>query len=219
VWRYPYNLVEDWDGLMWKRRYCIGSDVSEGIGESYSVAYVMDRYLDEIVARMRSRRIDAHKWGTKLHWLSVWYDNALIVPERTGAGITTVKRLMDLNANLYMRTIPGKAGQPVTKEIGWSESQKAKHELCGDLKTWLGDCKTPAVYDRILIDECSTYILNDAGRLDPEEGKFGDAVIGAGCTIQGDLFIGRKPETITPPPTGWLKDWQKEGKKGSGWVK
>jgi hypothetical protein len=37
VWRYPYNLVEDWDGLMWKRRYCIGSDVSEGIGESYSV--------------------------------------------------------------------------------------------------------------------------------------------------------------------------------------
>lgn len=208
VWRFPYNLVEGWDGLHWLRRYCIGSDISEGVGESYSVAYVLDRHLNEIVARMRHHRTDAHKWGTLLYWLSQWYDNALIVPERTGAGITTVKRLQDLNANLYRRTVAGKAGQPVTQEIGWTESHQAKHELCGDLKTWLGSAKTPALYDSILIDECSTYILTDTGRLEPEEGKFGDCVIGAGCTIQGDLFIGRKPETIEPPDTGWLKRWK-----------
>jgi hypothetical protein len=136
----------------------------------------------------------------------------LIVPERTGAGITTVKRLQDLNANLYVRIIPGKAGNPVTKEIGWSETHQSKHELCGDLKTWLGSAKTPAVYDRLLIDECSTYILTDTGRLQPEEGKLGDMVISAGCAEQGDLFIGKKPKPIQPPSTGWLKEWQAEGK-------
>jgi hypothetical protein len=208
IWRYPYHLVDGWDGLMWTDRYAIGSDVSEGLGESSSGAYVMDRHLNEFVARLRSNRMDAHKWGTMLYWLSLYYDKALLVPERTGAGITTVKRLSDLNANLYMRVIPGKAGMPVTKEMGWSETHQAKHELCGDLKTWLGAAKTPAVYDRILIDECSTYILTDTGRLQPEEGRLGDMVISAGCTIQGDLFIGKKPKPIQPPSTGWIKEWQ-----------
>jgi len=219
VWRFPYYLIDKWDGLWWTDRYVIGSDISEGLGESYSVAYVMDRHLNELVARVRSRWIDAHKWGTLLYYLSLFYDKAMVVPERTGAGITSVKRLMNLNANLYTRLIPGKAGNPTTKEVGWSETHKTKHELCGDLKTWLGSVKTPAIYCNLLIDECSTYIQDDIGRLDPEEGKYGDCVIAAGCTVQGDLFIGKKPEVIDPGPTGWLKEWQEANQEQSNWAR
>lgn len=216
-WRFPYYLLEGWDHLYWRNRYAIGSDVSEGLGESYSVAYVYDRHLEELVARMRSNRIDAHKWGTMLYWLSLFYDRALIVPERTGAGITAVKRLQDLNGNVFSRLIAGKAGDPTTQELGWSETHQAKHELAGDLKTWLGAVKTPAVYCNLLIDECSTYILDEHGRLNPEEGHFGDCVIAAGLAIQGDLALGRKPEIIDPGPSGWLKEWQ-EGEKDN-WTK
>lgn len=205
VWRYPYQTIDNWDKLVWTNRYCIGSDISEGLGQSFSVAYVYDRNLHEIVARLRSNRIDAYTWGNMLHLLARWYDNALIIPERTGAGITTCKRLQDLNANLYLEIIPAKAGMPVTKKIGWTETHQSKNELCGELKHWLQTVDVPAVYCPILIDECSTYILGESGRLDPEEGHFGDCVIAAGCTIMGDISIGVRPTTIEPEPTGWLK--------------
>ncbi|MCK4782480.1 MAG: hypothetical protein KAV87_01930, partial [Desulfobacteraceae bacterium] len=121
IWRYPYHLVEDWDGSFWENRYAIGSDISEGLGQTYSVAYVLDRKLGEFVARMRSNRIDAAEWGKILFDLSKYYRNAdgpaLICPERTGAGITTCKELMNFEALVYFRLIAAKVGGP-TKELG-----------------------------------------------------------------------------------------------------
>ena len=210
IWRYPYHMVTGWDGRFWESRYCIGSDVSEGLGETYSVAYVIDRKLDEVVARMRSNRIDADEWGVLLFRLSQYYnnadDNALICPERTGAGITTCKRLEKLEANLYFKMIPAKVGPP-TKEIGWSETNQSKHELCGDLKTWLRQMKG-TLFDAILIDECSTFIRDENGKLGAEEGKFDDCVVGAGTAVQASHFIGEPPVQVPEEPKGWLKKWQ-----------
>ena len=36
-----------------------GADVSEGLGKSYSVGYVIDRKHDELIARVRTNRLDA----------------------------------------------------------------------------------------------------------------------------------------------------------------
>ena len=211
VWRWPYKVVKGYDNLQWELRYVIGSDISEGLGESYSVAYVLDRHLGQIVARLRSNRIDAYSWANTLHLLSQWYDNGLVVPERTGAGITTVKILSELNANLYRQSSTGTVGEPLTKQLGWGETEQAKHELCGDLRNWLGTAKLPALFDAHLIDECSTFIRHDNGRLGPEEGALGDCVIAAGLAIEGDIWLGEKPKTIPVKESGWLQRW-KEGK-------
>jgi hypothetical protein len=207
VWRYPYFLHEKWDGVQWTIRYVIGSDISEGLGGSYSVAYVLDRKLDEIVARLRSNRVDAYRWATMLYNLSQYYENALICPERTGAGITTCKRLLDLNANIYLKTIPAKVGKSITVEVGWNQTEQGKHDLLGDFKNWLRTTKG-VVYCAILLEECSTYIRHENGKLDPEEGKLGDCVIAGGCTIQADYFIGERPEAIEKGPVGWLAKHQ-----------
>lgn len=199
VWEHPYDRLEGWDELPWSKRYAIGSDISEGLGESYSVAHVIDRLTDQIVARMRSNRIDAHTWADKLYELSLYYDGALICPERTGAGQTTVKRLIALDANLYIRVKPDTTTGKLTKVFGWEESDKSKHELAGDLRHWL-QVMTGTLFDAILLDECSTFIKTEAGPLDHEQGKLSDCVISAGLAVQADRFLGEGPKKSTVPP-------------------
>jgi hypothetical protein len=199
VWELPYNERDGYDGRPWLYRYAMGADVSEGLGETYSTAYVVDRLTDEIVARMRSNRVDAHHWAEMLFDLSQYYGNALICPERTGAGQTTVKRLRELNANLYLRVKADKLGKgEVTKIYGWEETRNSKQELAGDLRAWMKTC--PLIPDAILIDECSTFILREDGSLGHEDGKFDDCVMGAGTALQASKFIPRSPEKVPEAP-------------------
>ena len=232
IWRFPYNLVKGWTGDHWSRRYCGGSDVSEGIGESYSVGYVMDRLRDEFVCRGRSNRIDAYRWGTLMYVLSVWYSGALewsrvggvtreialLCVELTGAGRTTVKRLQDLGASQYLKMIEAQQGAGHTKQYGWQETQQAKHDLSEDLRTWYRTMRG-TLYDAVLLDESSTWIKHDGTqRIGPEEGHYGDCVIGAGCTIQASHFLGGSPVRVRPPDAGWMASQIEQRRKQTGWT-
>ena len=35
LWRFPYFLTDNWDQFHWKYRYCIGSDIGEGLQQDY----------------------------------------------------------------------------------------------------------------------------------------------------------------------------------------
>jgi len=211
LWRYPYFLTSSWDGNYWSDRYVIGSDISEGQGRSYSVAYVLDRRLDELVCKIRANRIDAVDWSRYLWVLSQYYCNfhisgngrtfdrepAMICVERTGAGITTVGELEKVNANQFVRTLAGKVGDGITKDIGWHEDAQSKHELCSQLRNWFKTCRG-LVYCDTLISEASTTIEHENGRLGPEQGEMWDCVVAAGCAIQASLQLGGPPQIVKP---------------------
>jgi hypothetical protein len=216
LWRHPYFLVKSWDGYRWERRYCMGSDISEGVGSTYSVGYVKDRVIDEIVCKLRSNRISAHEWAVQLSMASEYYERAIITVERTGAGQTTVKRLEELKANQTVKIESGKAGKSVTTRYGWDETQQNKHELCGDLRRWLKEMKG-TLWDAELISQCQTFIETETGKLEPEEGKFSDCVMGAGCMHQASLYLG-PPEKIIPEKDGWMNRWKNEGKERNAWA-
>lgn len=220
IWRYPYYLLDNWNKRKWSNRYAIGSDISEGLGGDYSVAYVYDRKLDEIVCRMRSNRIDAHTWGNLLFRLSQWYDNALIAVERNGSGLTTIKRLQELKANQYVRITSGKIGKIVTKEYGWLATGGAngtKYELCGDLRTWFKQVKG-TIYCPVLITEASTFIKFENGTLGAEEGKHDDCVIAGGLTVQASRFVGEPAKEIKEKRSGWRERRADEMREGSVWA-
>ena len=166
---------------------------------------------------MRSNRIDAYEWAELSFLLSEWYDRALSCIERTGAGQTTVKRLSELGCNQYIQLVPDSVGGGMTKKFGWpTESTKAKHELCGDLKQWLRSMRG-RLYCALLVDECSTFIHDTSEKLRPESGKFGDCVMAAGCMRQADLFLGSKPEKEKKDwSPGWLKSVKQENQ--SNWA-
>jgi hypothetical protein len=198
IWRYPYWLTDEWDGYRYTNRYCLGSDVSEGLGLSYSVCYVFDRLLDEFVARMRSNRVDAYTWADMVYALSCYYERALICVEVTGAGQTCVKRLKDLNANQYRRIVHDRSGNPVTSQLGWNQTRSNKQIISGDLKQYF-NATAGVIYCKYLIDEASTWIRKESGELGPEDSKYGDCVIAGGLTLQADKSMGacsRIPFTV-----------------------
>ena len=230
LWRWPYHLTKNWNKIYWTKRYAIGSDVSEGLGRSYSVAYVIDRKLDELVCRIRSNRLDAVEWAKVLYWLSIWYCNAiderggfvpsLICVERTGAGQTTVKELTKFKspgARQYVKIHSGKVGSGLTRILGWEESESSKHLLCGDLKNWFRVTKG-GFYCPILIDEASTTIKHEGTRrIGPEDDtKLWDTVVAAGCTIQASQFLEGPPKQIIPSVKGWRKRLAEEGRSNWG---
>jgi len=209
VWRYPYNQIDGYDGLPWINRYAIGSDVSEGLGLSYSVGYVLDRLLDEIICRVRSNRIPAHKWAEILFNLSRYYDNALLCVERTGAGLTVVQILNEMGAEQYIETIQGKIGTPLTKKLGWGETDQKKHDLSEALRNWYSTT-SGGFYCPYLFDESSTWIQTEGSRrLGPEDGALGDCVIAGGLTVIASEWLGGRPIKTKEPVSGWLKKIQK----------
>lgn len=193
VWEHPYRFVSGWDGLYWKKRYSIGSDIGEGLGRDFSVAHVYDRQTNEFVARMRSNKIDAHHWGDMLHQLSLYYDGAIIVPERTGAGITTCKRLVELRANVYRNLVLVKVGKPMTQVIGWVETKQAKYNMAGDLREYFANT-TGRVRDSILLQEAGVFVVKENKRLGADDGFNDDCVISAGLAIQGSYFLAETPK-------------------------
>lgn len=217
IWRFPYHLLDSWDNVRWVNRYVIGTDISEGLSRDYSVAYVFDRKHRELVARMRTNVIDSHKWADKVNNLSRYYENALIVPERNGAGITTIDRLRELKANLYVREIVAGIGKQVMKQWGFLETTEAKQLICGSLKSYLAG--RPRVYDRILLAECSTFIKDqEKEKLGAEEGFHDDCVIAAALALHGDFSL-PKCEPIIVKPEGWRDRLRAESKgKGEAWA-
>jgi hypothetical protein len=225
IWRYPYEIVADWDGSYYQRRYAIGSDVSEGLGQTTSTAYVIDRSRDELVAKIKSARIDAVEWAEQLRMLSLYYADfrdrtrgrdfrverttSLVCVEVTGSGQTTVKEMIKKRVNQYVRMEPDKTGSGLTKRFGWPENQKAKYELAGDLKEYFKTTKS-TIYDAELIEQAAIFIRHENGKLGHEEGvnKYDDDVIGAGLTIQASMYLGAGPERIVPPVMGRREDAQ-----------
>jgi hypothetical protein len=189
----PKGIIEVWEQPLprWENRYVIGSDVSEGLGETSSVAYVYDRLTNEYVARMRSSRIAADVWAQELISLAEYYGHAMLAPERNGAGITTVIHLQLNYDHLYYRRRPGKMKGDVVMEYGWNESEEAKQILADELKRHYREVFT-RVPCALLIDESSTFMRHENGQLKHEDGKYDDCVIAAGICLQASMML--------PPP-------------------
>ena len=228
LWRYPIHLVEP-EAQPWVDRYCIGSDIGEGLNQDYSVAYVYDRVLKEFVAKLRSNKVDSVTWSQWLMELAWYYTSyhdlgegkyspkmSLIVPERTGAGITTCQQLHKNNANVYSHEVPAQGGNVATKKVGWVETKSNKFALMGDFREYMESTESP-IHDETLLAECGVFIHDrERGTLEAAEGYHDDCVIAAALAIQGEFYLGVKPYQIEKPITGWRKKYLHDG--GSAWA-
>lgn len=187
-------------------RYVIGADVAEGIevvGENgkdsdFSVATVMDRETRKTVARYRGH-IDPDKFGDFLCLLGWWYNNATIAVEVNNQGIATVQRLRDrLYRNLYMR----EAGydelfEEPTAKMGWRTDKASKYIMITDLAKAIRD-GTFVDYDPWFIRECMTYVRDESGRTNAQDGQHDDCVMATAIALQ--LFDWDKIDRTPPKP-------------------
>lgn len=178
------------------RKYVIGADVSEGIGGDYSVATIMDTETSETVARWRGDA-EPSEFGEILEQLGRFYNKALIACEINNHGLTTVQRLRDLNyGNLYRREKGlEERFETFTSMLGWKTDRRTKPLMINALAEAIVLNKIHD-HDENFIRECESYVIDDRGRTNAQEGEHDDTVISTAIAMQvfewTDVRIKRK---------------------------
>lgn len=172
-------------------RYVMGVDTSEGIAGGatgkegdYSVIDIMDVSNLKTVARWRGH-IDPDLLGDLCVQLGTYYNYALIGPEINNHGLTTTQRIRDkFYRNLFMReTSEEEQFQERTSKMGWKTDRKTKPLMINDLAAAIRENDIIDL-DIVFIRECITYVVDDQGRTNAQEGMFDDTVMAKAISLQ-----------------------------------
>lgn len=178
IWKEPQPGAE----------YAIGADVAEGLATGdYSVAEVVDTDTMETVARWRGK-CDPDRFGEILGALGTYFNYALVGVEVNNHGLTTIQKLRDtFYTNLYKRESGyDEDFEEPTSHLGWKTDMRSKRTAIDTLIKVLreGINKDP---DKVFIEEAFSYVRDDRGRMNAEEGEHDDTVMAKAITFQ--LFL------------------------------
>ena len=134
--------------------------------------------------------VDADLFGVYLARLARYYNNARIILEINGHGLTTLTTLtkgspghqMLPYKHLYNRVVFDESGKKTTKE-GWKTTRPSKLLLIDDLKAAIrqGDI---IIHDKKTLDELANVVQFEDGSIGAPHGCFDDRVIALALTIQ-----------------------------------
>jgi hypothetical protein len=205
IWRKPVrpepDLIEN--GRVIKpgasgHSYSVGVDFSSGEDEDFSAIVVIDCVTKEQVAELNIKVLP----GTivmMVDYLARWYNNAFVVPERTGIGIPICNSLYYDVAytNIYRMKTP--SGQ-VSKKLGFPTSPAHKPDLEKALMDHLGEDGI-ILYSRKLLEQLHIYVHlgNRKTGHTKGPGNHSDLAIALGLALIGirDAIIA-DTSTLTP---------------------
>lgn len=174
-----------WNRPKYGEKYVIGVDVAEGLETGdYSVIDVMRTSDMMTVARWRGHT-DPDLLGEEVCLIGWWYNNALVGIESNNHGLTTLQRVRDkFYRNLYMRE-QGKDElfETSTIKMGWRTDRKTKPLMIDELAKALRD-NDIIDYDITFIRECMTYVRDDRGLTNAQEGQHDDCVMAKAISLQ-----------------------------------
>jgi len=167
------------------KEYVIGADVAEGLkGGDFSVATVVDISTMAVVARWRGH-CDPDKFGEYLGALGTYYNYALIGVEVNNHGLTTVQKLRDtFYTNLYKRDRGyDEEWETPTVNLGWKTDMRTKRLMIDDLIKLV---RERVIKDRdiVFINEAFSYVRDERGRMNAEEGSHDDVVMSTAIAYQ-----------------------------------
>nr|DAF21510.1 MAG TPA: Terminase large subunit [Caudoviricetes sp.] len=167
------------------KEYIIGADVAEGLkGGDFSVATVVDISTMEVVARWRGH-CDPDRFGEILGALGTYYNYALIGVEVNNHGLTTVQKLRDtFYTNLYKRDRGyDEEWETPTVNLGWKTDMRTKRLMIDDLIKLVRE-RVIKDKDIVFINEAFSYVRDERGRMNAEEGSHDDVVMSTAIAYQ-----------------------------------
>lgn len=197
-WQGPTHIFADPDK---DHSYVIGVDFASGRARDHSSIIVLDKDARSICATHRSKMMPEDVLAEAV-FLGHAYNRALIVPERSGIGVTLVDRLVhDWGyQNTYRETDPSKVRFHKAARFGWATSNSTKAWLLEEM-AMIVNKKSIEIPDTRIIEEMGTFVyLDDEGKLaGAGEGAYDDMVMGMAFAIRGlsaaapmQRFIDRK---------------------------
>jgi hypothetical protein len=157
--------------------YYIGADISMGVrGGDWSVAQVLDSQKRQVA--VYRAHVHPDYFATVLYNLGMYYNTAKIIPENNNHGILTCTRLAkDMSyPNVYFTTDVDKLTERETIKIGFTTNVKTKPLIIDQLRASLRE-REVELYDKTTIRELMTYVANETGGMEAEQGCFDDCVI------------------------------------------
>lgn len=158
-------------------RYCLGVDVSEGIGSDYSVIQVYNKSTGEQVAEFYNNKIAPYQLADIVYQIGMYYNYALLCVEKASGGHTVIDKLRYDKGYLNMvkyKTYDER--QKAQWKVGFDTNSKTKGIIINDLREW---------FDQGLIKVNSTKILDEMKIFEIKE----NGSMGASGTGHDDIVM------------------------------
>ena len=168
--------------------YSIGVDTAEGLehGDN-SVICVIKRDIKPTLAAILVGKIDPDTLGDHVILLAEEYMEAWLVIETNNHGFAVISKARDHDyANMYAEKKFDKWGQKESKKWGWNTNALTRPILVDGIAVAIRD-NTITIHDSYVIDELTTFIVNEKGRAEAQSGCKDDRVMALGLALQGHI--------------------------------
>jgi hypothetical protein len=165
--------------------YVIGVDPAEGLEKGdNSVIEVFDRFTGEQCAEWCGK-CDPDVLGDKTYLIAKFYNEAFVGCESNNHGLTTLKILKQQYnyPHLYYRQVLDDRFEKKTNKLGWNTSVRTKPIIIDEMAVWIRE-KHAVFYSKELVEECMTYVVDDNGRTNAQEGCYDDRVMATAICLQ-----------------------------------
>jgi len=166
--------------------YTIGADVAEGlIHGDFSTAVVLDRML-QTVAVYRGH-IDPDLFGKELVKLGWFYNEAYLAVESNNHGLTTLKSILNEDYhNLFYTKTYDRVNDEISKKLGWATNVRTKPMAIDKLAEYIRE-RYLAVLDLDTIMEMYSYVIDEKGRTNAQQGKHDDCIMALAIALMAFL--------------------------------
>jgi hypothetical protein len=188
--------IRIWEEPRPNHKYVIGADTA-GEGSDYFYAHVLDNFDGRQVAVYRCPT-DETLFTHQMYCLGMLYNEALIAIE-TNFSTYPNKELERLRyPHIFVRQREDNFTHSITESFGFRTTMQTRPIIISMITDVIRECPE-IINDRILLNECLTFVRNDKGRAEAMEGKHDDAVISYGIALyargQQTVIL---PEEVTP---------------------
>ena len=148
-----------------------------------------------VVAMWRGH-IDPDLFGDELVKLGKYYNDAYIGVESNNHGLTTIRSIQRHEYwNLFFTKTYDKIADTITQKVGWQTNNRTKPLMIDKLAEFLRN-KWLGIKSKALIQECLTYVIDDKGSTNAQEGCHDDIVMS--CAILLQVMLEGRGENYRP---------------------
>lgn len=173
--------VDDADGFIAVYRepeagapYVIGGDTA-GEGSDSFVGQVIDNRTGVQVCTLR-RQFDEDLYARQIYCLGIYYNTALIGIENNFSTYPTMELERLRYPNLYVRETVDDYTHGVKRSYGWWTGSKTRPVMIAELIKAVRE-DISIVCDRVTLEEMLTFVKNENGRAEAENGAHDDCVM------------------------------------------
>lgn len=159
--------------------YVIGGDTA-GEGSDFFTAHVLDNTTGRQVAVLR-QETDEDLYAMQLYCLGLYYNQALLAPERNFS-THPVHVLEDLEyPNMFVQIDEDRFTHKPKKLLGFTTTRSSRPYIIAELVKVMRE--TPdLVVDRNTLEEMLTFVRNEKGRPEAQDGMHDDLIMGLAIT-------------------------------------